>query len=69
MRGRAFRDARTTEGLAPDVSDEVLLMWVIYEKPKDHPKDFVARAWAIRRGVPAPVPLAAADDTDRVGAN
>jgi hypothetical protein len=46
------------------MSDDDLLMWVIYEKPKDHPKDFVARAWAIRR-----VPLAAADDTDRVGAN
>jgi hypothetical protein len=38
------------------MSDD-LLMWVIYKKPKDHPKDFVARRWAIRRGLHEPVPL------------
>jgi hypothetical protein len=39
------------------MSDDDLIMWVIYDKPKDYPDGFVARPWAIRRGVPAPAPL------------
>jgi hypothetical protein len=32
-----------------------LIMWTVYEKPRDYPNDFVARAFAIRRGGMVPL--------------
>lgn len=29
---------------------DVLPMWVIYERPKDHPKYYVVRRWELRAG-------------------
>lgn len=39
------------------MSDDALIMWTIYAKPKDYPNDFVARPFAIMRGELDPVPL------------
>jgi hypothetical protein len=34
--------------------DEPLVMWTVYDHPKDHPDVFVARAWLVT-GAPEPV--------------
>jgi hypothetical protein len=35
-------------------ADKPLVMWAVYERPKDYPDVFVARAWLIT-GAPEPV--------------
>jgi hypothetical protein len=42
---------------------EQLYMWVIYDHPKDHPNNIVARKWQIGEGVYAPTGLVLLGDS------
>ncbi len=33
-----------------------LIMWTVYDKPRDFPDKFVARKWEIRPGIKNPIP-------------
>lgn len=35
---------------------EGIVMWTIYDRPKDYPDKFVVRAWTVYDGNPVPVP-------------
>jgi len=42
---------------APPADDETLVVYAIYEKPKDFPEDYVARRLEVRAGVASSTPF------------